>query len=229
MIQGEFSKALEANLEMQKIAIEIDFNAMLQISKQYAVDIARAQKKWQAAEIYLKEHKQLAQASSNKSALIKNKLLAIELYLDMEKTGQIKPLIDKLQKHIDETGEIRLQPRINKMLGRYYLLTGQDDKALLLLKQAKEEAQNTQDSESLLEIANILGQYYLNQNKPEKALQILNEKNGKSSLPYPFLLLKSKAYLALGNKLKAQDLANECKNLANEFWTSEDEEYLRKL
>ena len=229
MVQGEFSKALAANLEMQNIAIEIDFNAMLQISKQYAVDIARAQKQWQKAEKYLKEHQQLAQVSNNKSALLKNKLLAIELYLDMGKTDRIKELIDSIQKHIDKTGEIRLQSRINKMLGRYYFLLKQDNKALNILTQAKTEASNTQDFESLLEINNILADYYLNHQQAEKALKILNENSGKSILPYPYLLLKSKAYLALDNKLQAQDLANECKLSANEFWTDEDEKYLQQL
>jgi len=229
MVQGEFSKALEANQEMQKIAIEIDFNAMLQISKQYAVDIARAQKKWQAAKINLKQHKQLAQASNNKGALLKNKLLAIELYLDMGKTDSIKTLIDVIQKHIDETGEIRLQSRINKMLGRYYLLIGQNDDALQVLNLAKSEALTTKDSESLLEIDNLLAEHYLENDQAEKALQILNEQNGKSSLPYPNLLIKSKTQAALKNSLKAQDLANECKLLANEFWTIEDEKYLISL
>lgn len=229
MVQGNFNQALEFNQEMQKIALEIDYNAMLQISKQYDMDIHRQMKQWDKSALYLKEHLELAQASNSTSALLKNKLLSIDLSLDQEMTTQVKSFIDKVQNHIDESGEIRLQPRLNKQLARYYLLTNNPEKAVALLLSAKELAKKTEDGETLIEINNILAEYYLKTKDPQKALAVLEDSVEYEPLAYPFLLIKSKANQAIGNTLKALDFANECKNLSNEWWTLADDLYLTSL
>ena len=229
MVQGKFNQALDFNQEMQKIALEIDYNAMLQISKQYDMDIHRQKKQWDKSAMYLKEHLELAQASNSKSALLKNKLLSIDLTLDQEKTDGVKHLIDNVQSHIDESGEIRLQPRINKHLARYYFLIDHPEKGLALLLSSKELAQNTEDGETLIEINNMMAEYYLKIDEPQKALAILEDSVEYEPLAYPYLLIKSKANHAIGNTLKAMDYANECKNLSNEWWTLEDEIYLESL
>ncbi len=229
LVQGKYTQAWQANLDMEKIALDIDYDAMLQISKQYAMDISRAQKKWKQAEIYLQEHLRLAQASQNKKALIRNKVLALDLYLDENKLDNVLILMQEIQDHIDQSKEYRLQPRLDKQKARYYLLTQQDEKALQLLLQAKIEAQSTQDGETLIEINNMLASYYLNNNQLQKAQAILEESQDYNPLPYPYLLLKSKVKEQQGNILAALDLANECKLSAYENWTQEDENYLNNL
>jgi len=229
MVQGHFSKALNLNKGMQKIALDIDYNAMLQISKQYDMDINRLKKQWKKSKLFLKEHLQLAQASKSKSALLKNKLLAMDLYLDQNITDNVESLIMDVQTHIDESGEIRLQPRINKHLARYYFLINNSDQAVALLISSKELALNTEDGETLIEINNLLAEYYLKAKEPRKALAILEDSLEHDPLAYPYLLIKSKANKALGNTLKALDYANECKNLSNEWWTLEDDIYLARL
>ena len=229
MVQGHFTKALEFNQEMQKIAIEIDYNAMLQISKQYDMDINRQLQQWEKSKLFLKAHLELAKASNSNSALLKNKLLAMDLYLDQKITENVKALIDDVQKHIDESGELRLQPRLNKHLARYYFLIDKSEQALALLMSSRELAKNTEDGETLIEINNLLADYYIKKKEPNMALAVLEDSVEYEPLPYPFLLLKSKANFFLGNTLKALDYANECKSLANEWWTFEDDLYLNSL
>ncbi len=229
MVQGNFTKAWQANQEMREIAIEIDYSAMLQISKQYAIDIARAQKNWIKSEMLLKEHLQSAKNSNNKRALLKNHMLSIELYLDEKKLEKALEKISQVQKYIDETDEIRLQPRIDKSLGRYYLLSKQDDLAIQLLLKAKTTAILTKDGEIIIAINNLISEYYIANNQAKNGLKILEESLSYTPLPYPYLLLKSKANNKLGNTLIALDLANECKNNANEFWEIKDEQYLGLL
>lgn len=229
MVQGEFTKAWQANQQMQAIAIEIDYSTMLQISKQFSADITRSQGKWQEAKIYLKEYLELAQASNNKRALFKYNLLKLDWLLDQEKAEDVLALIAEVQEHIDVTKQIRLQPRIDKQLSRYYFLTQQSEKALALLLASKQQAKQTEDGETLVEINNLLAEHYLQSNQAQKALAVLEESVEYKPLPYPYLLLKSKANLRLGNKLTALDLANECKSTANEWWTLEDNRYLIKL
>lgn len=229
MVQGEFSKAWESNLEMQKIAIEIDYNAMLQISKQYAVDISRALKKWKRAELYLQEHLQLAQASNNTRALLKNKLLALDLYLQQKKTSAIKELLTEVQTYIDNSKEVRLQPRLNLKRARYYFLIGENNKAVELLQMSKDLAEKTDDGETIIEINNLLAEHYLQQKQAQKALAVLESSVEYNPLPYPYLLLKAKVYQLKGESLKALDFAYECKKTANEWWNSEDEQFLSEL
>ena len=229
MVKGDFNKAWQANIEMKKIALEIDYTAMLQISIQYSEDISRAQKKFKAAEIYLQEHLQLAKASNNKRSLLKNKLLAIDLYLDQEKTDDILNLINAIQEYIDETKEIRLQPRINLHLARYYFLNNEVDKAVSLLHSSRELAKSTEDGETIIEINNLLAEHYVDSNQAQKALSVLEGSVEFKPLPYPYLLLKSKANNILGLYMKALDLANECKNTSNQWWSIDDDVYLDKL
>ncbi len=229
MVQGNFDKAWELNQKMQDIALEINYNAMLQIAKQYAVDISRALKKWKRAELYLQEHAELAQASGNKRALLKNKLLALDLYLDQNKIEKIEPLLEQIQQHIDKTGEVRLQPRLNKQLAQYYFLTNKYEQAIALLLSSKELAKKSEDGETIIEINNALAKHYIQNKQAQKALAILEESNKYEPLPYPFLLLKAKAYHALGNHLLALELGNECKNSANQWWSLEDERFLHQL
>ncbi|MCF6287754.1 MAG: tetratricopeptide repeat protein [Proteobacteria bacterium] len=229
MLQGQFSQAWDLNQQMQEIALDIDYNAMLQISKQYATDMSRAKKDYVKAEIYLQEHLNLAKAANNTRALLKNKLLKLDLLLDQKKTDNVAELIKEVQKYIDTTGEIRLQPRINKQLARYYLLTEQVGAAIELFQTVKVLATKTQDGETLMEVNNLLAEYFINSNQAQKALATLEESFELQPMPYPFLLLQSKANKMLGNNLIALDLANECKQSSNQLWSLDDDRYLSEL
>ncbi len=229
MVQGYFEKASLLNQEMQKIAIEIGYNAMLQISKQFAVDLSRVQKQWVKSEMGLKAHLRFAELAENKSALLTNKLLSLDLILDQNKVEGVIDLISQVQAHIDETGEVRLQPRLNKQLARLYLLQGQQETAVTLLLTTKELAKNTQDGEVIIEVNNLLAEQYLDLDNPQKALMVLEDSFEFDPFSYPLMLLKSKANFALGKRLLALDLANECKLLSNEWWSIDDERYLSTL
>lgn len=229
MVQGHYTKAWLLNEEMHDIAIDIDYGAMLQISKQYSVDISRAQQKWKRAELYLQEHLQLAKSSNNKRAILKNKLLALDFYLDQDISDNVEELIQDIQTHIDETGELRLQPRIDKHLARYYLLINKQEQAIALLQSTKDLARKTEDGEIIIEINNILAEYYIKSNQAQKSLAVLEGSSELNPMAYPYLLLKAKANHIIGNNLLALDLINECKNLANENWSLEDERYLLQL
>ncbi len=229
MVQGKFRKASALNEEMRDIALEIDHTAMLLASKQLAVDIARSQKRWASAKIALENHLELAKAVDNDRAILKNKLLSLDFFLDQKITAPVPDIIDAIQKHIEKSKEVRLLPRIQRQLARYYLLTGKTTEALQLLHVAKQAAKKTNDGETLVEIGNILAEYYLDQQQPKQALAILKELEQYQPLPHPYLLLKSKALSMSGQVLPALEMANLCKQTANEWWTTADEKYLAGL
>ncbi len=234
MVQSQHKKAWELNQEMEQIATEIDYKAMVIASKQFAIDMSIKQKKWSVAQTYLQQHKQLAIETKNQRALIKNKLLTLDFILDQNKIednegNSVKLLLDELQDHINESQEIRLQPRINQNLARWYFLNAQDDEALKLLIASKQLSQETQDGESTIDINNLLANYYLDKNAPQKALDILEESTQLKPTNYPYLLFKSKANEQLGNTADAIKLAKSCKQQAIDLWTQEDEKYLNLL
>ena len=234
MVQSQHKKAWILNQEMQGIAVEIDYKAMIIASKQFAIDMSIKQKKWPTAKDYLQQHKQLAIETKNQRALIKNKLLTLDFLLDQNKTQDdegisVKSILDELQEHINQSQEIRLQPRINQNLARWYLLNAQDEEALELLKVSKQLSQETKDGESTIDINNMLAGYYLKTNNPQKAFEFLEESTQLKPTDYPYLLLKSKANNQLGDLISAIDLAQKCKQQAIDLWTDEDEQYLNHL
>ncbi len=229
MVQGHFSQATVLNTQMQDIALEIDYGAMLLASKQLAVDIARAQNQWITAQMALDEHLMLAKSLNNNRALLKNRLLSLDLYLDQKKTGPIPETIDKIQRHIEKTKENRLRPRLQRQLARYYLLTGKTTEALVLLQTSKNLATTTDDIETLTEVGILLAEYYLGKQQPAQALSALREIEPYQPLPYPYLLLKSKALALNGQIIPALEYASLCKQKANEWWSPDDEKYIANL
>ncbi|MBL4660921.1 MAG: winged helix-turn-helix domain-containing protein [Alcanivoracaceae bacterium] len=225
--QGELKKAWTLTQEMQQIALDIDFTAMLLASKHYIINIAIIQNKWQTAQLYLTEHQQLAKASNNKRAIIENIMSQLDLDLSQQKADNILINIEKTQTHIDESNETRMQTQTNTLLSRYYLLTHQQNKALLLLKSSLLLAKDSDDGEAIIKINNLLGQIYLDNNQPNKVLTLIE--NYKQSAIDPYLLLKSKAYAQLKQLTKAIEYAVTYKRTVNELWESKDEEYLSSI
>ena len=229
LTQGQFDKAWKLNQEMESIANEINYISMALAAKQHFVEIARAKKQWLKAEIYLKEHKNLAIETNNKRAEINNKLLTLDLLLDSNKTIEIPGIIDQLQQHIDAKKDQRLQPRVNIKLAKYYQLIEQPKRATALLEETTSIATKTNDTESLIQINNILTEIYLANDQSEKAQTLLNQSEQYRPFTYPYNLLQSKVYLQQGKLLKAIEHANLCKHQANDFWQIADEQYLTDL
>ncbi|MFK8011994.1 MAG: winged helix-turn-helix domain-containing protein [Marinicellaceae bacterium] len=229
LTQGQFEKAWNLNQELESIATEIDYAAMLLASKQFFVDIARVRQQWQKAEIYLKQHKDLAIKSNNKRAEINNKLLEVDLLLDSGNLAAIPSILDTLQVHIDDKKEIRLQPRVNIKRARYLSLTNNNKQSKELLNNTFELAVDTKDTESMIAINNQLAEIYISQNLADDALDQLKKSKELKPFSYPYELLLSKSFKLKGEFIKAVDLANQCKNKANEFWQTKDDLYLANL
>ena len=225
--QGELKKAWGLTQEMQQIALEIDFTAMLLAAKDYTINIATIQNKWQTAQLYITEHLELAKASNNSRAIIENTMSQLELDLKQEKTDNVLLNIEKIQKHIDETNETRMQAQTNIVLARYYLLTQQQNKATALLNSSLILANETDDGGVTITINILLGQIYLDNNQPNKVLALIE--NSKQTALNPYLLLKSKAYAQLKQLTKAIEYAIIYKRTVNELWGSKDEEYLTSI
>ena len=122
-----------------------------------------------------------------------------------------------------------MQPRIDLKLAGLYKLKGQFDAALTLLEKSSESALATDDKESLIEINNQMAEIYLTTNKPDKALIKLKNSELYNPFSYPYDLLLSQSYAQKGQLIKAIELANKCKQNANEFWQIEDDEFLSEL
>ena len=229
LTQGQFEKAWNLTQELESIATEIDYSAMLLAAKQFHVDIARVRQQWQKAEIYLSQHKELAINTQNKRAEINNKLLEIDLLLDIEKPESIPALLEELQSYINDKKEIRMQPRINIKRARYLSLMGDFKTSETLLISTYELALETNDTESLIQINNELAELFIKQNLADKAIEQLKQSYELNPFSYPYELLMSKSYELQGDFIKALEFANQCKNKANEFWQSKDEAYLTAL
>jgi len=229
LAQGQIVKADKLNKQMKQIAIDIDYKALLLASIKWQVDMMRRQKKWQMAQLYLEEHKQLATELSSQRSLINNKILNLEVLLDQNLIANVPEIIDQLQKHIKQSNEIRLQPRLDKQLARYYLLNKQTESGLNLLSSAKQKALKTEDGETIIEINNILASYYLKSNEAQLALGVLAESLPYKPVDYPYLLLKAKAFASLNQAKKAMELTKKTKLSTPDLWSIEDEKFLSSM
>lgn len=229
MAQGKHDRAWELNQELEQIALDIDYTAMLLASKQFSVDMARAQQRWETAEVYLQQHLELAQASNNGRALIANRLLTLDLTLDQGKVDGVAELITSLQAHIDQEAEVRLQPRIDQHQARLYFLKGNDEQAIALLQSARQQARETGDGESLININNLLAEHFLEQEQPDKAMAALTESAAHDPVAQPYLMLMAQAQMQMGKPVEALELANQCKQKVPDLWTREDEAHLSEM
>ncbi len=227
--QGKINEAWLLNQELENIAVEIDFNAMLLAAKRYTIILAELRKQWQTANIYLQEHLELAMAANNKRAIIENTFLAISVELEQNNLSKITDLIESIQQHIESSKEETLTPRLNLLRARYYYQTGKPKKVENLLILSKTMAETTDDGQIIIDINNTLAKYYLDSNKPLKAQSVLQESENLSPVAYPYLLLTSKTNMQLNQLTKAIEFANLCKLQANDLWSNDDEIYLTGL
>jgi DNA-binding winged helix-turn-helix (wHTH) protein/predicted negative regulator of RcsB-dependent stress response len=227
--QGELQKAIKLNNQLKQIAIDIDFTAMALISNQYKIKLSLLLNQFSTAKIYLKEHQELANSSSNLNAVIRNYLLKLELLLAQKNLNDFTGLYEKLMEQIAQSDNKRLMLETHLIKSKYYFQKGKNQLAINLLNNSKITAKSIEDNESIIEINNLLSQHYLQQSQAKKALALLEDSMEYHPQPYPYLLLKSKAYGQLNNTAKALEFANLCKRQANELWSTQDEHYLANI
>lgn len=231
MVNGQFTQAWTHMLEMKQIALQIDYFAMLMAAKEYEFEIARNRKQWVQAEAGLADYLRLATDNDFVRGISKHRLFELDLALDQGQTDRASPLINTIQQHIENSGEARLKPRLNIQQAKLYFLQNKPQSAVDLLNQSKALAMETEDMEAIHSINNELLEHYL-QSKDYPTAQIIIDavaRNDSQPLAYPYLLLKSKTYYAIGENEQAIELAKQCKSKANEFWQSADEQYLLSL
>ena len=231
LVNGKFTSAWEHMVEMQEIALKIDYFAMLMAAKQVAVEITRVRKQWPQAEAALAEYLDLATRENFTRGVFKHKLLGLDLALDREQVARAETFIDDIQAHIDVSGEKRLQPRLNIQRARALFLQGENTRAIQLLHDSKTLAQATEDMESIHQIDLQLLEHYVNTENYAVAQELAQQMDQQDPAPqaYPYLLLKSKIKHAQGDEKEALSLAKASKARAHEFWQTADEQYLSML
>ena len=225
--KGKFNDAYKLNQEMENIVIKVNSNMGAMYAKMNYSVIARKQKQWQKAEIYLKQHMEIVQKAGNQRALLENRQNQIELLLAQDNSEGVLELIDLVQQQIDEGNLKNIQIGLNIKKARYYYLVNKIDEASELLYESKKTAQRQEKTGYLLKINMLLAERSIVNKQAEKALALLAEDD--ENKPYPYLLLKSKAYFQLRERQKALKFALECKNKANEFWSLDDENFLNEI
>ncbi len=231
MVNGQFNEAWNHMLEMKQIALDINYFAMLMAAKQFEIEISRTRKQWVQAEAGLDDYLKLSTDENFTRGIFKHQLFGLDLALDQEQADRAQDYINQIQTHIDNSGEKRLQPRLNYQQARVYLLQGKDQDGLELLSSSKALALTTDDMETIHQINNELLRYYIKSGDYEAAQKLIDkvDKNENKPLAYPYLLLKSKIHHGLGQNRLALNLAESCKSQANEFWQAADEQYLKSL
>jgi len=229
MVQGQHNQAWELARELEKIAAEIDYPAMQMAAKQLFFDMAREQKKWAVAEKNLQQHHEIAQATNNKRALIKNHMLALSLWVDAQQPEKTTDLIATLQAHIDQQQEVRMQPRLDWFKARILLQQNQPSAALDLLQTAKSLALINEDGETIININNTLARMYLDQSQPDKALDVLQQSSQFKPFALPYLKLLAETQEAMGEPIKALETMNLCQQQAADLWTDHESSYLAHL
>ncbi len=229
MVQGQHNKASQLVQQLDQIGSEIEYPAMQMAAKQLFFDMAREQKKWSEAERHLEQHRQIAEATNNTRALVKNNMLELSLRVDAQQVDQTESLINQLQQHIDEQGEVRMQPRLDWLKARISWYLNQHQAAKQWLEQAKQQALTNEDGETIININNTLAEWLLFENQPQKALEVLNESSQHQPFALPYLRLKAQAFEALGQPVKALETMNLCQQQSADLWTAEDTDYLKSL
>ena len=227
--QGLMSEAWTMTEEMEKIGLEIGFTRMVIAAKHHFAELARHQGKYLQAKANLDEHLQLATQTDNRRAIHTNNLLMLDYLLDQNQSEGVQELIEKVQKHIDETNEMRLQPVINLQQARLNALIGHTDNTAELLNNSLQQANQTEDGETIVMINNFLAEHYFKNNEIDKALAQLNLNIPYHPSPKPYLLIRAKIYQQSGEYSKALELANQCKIESKEKWLAEDQEFLEIL
>jgi len=229
ILQGKLNQALGLIQEMESIANEINFTAMQLAAKQFTIEISLILKRWKKANIILKEHLELAQASNNKRALLSHAFLSIDLAINENKQELARQQLQALKSSKEVKTEKRAMIHWNIAKAKHYLLVHQQQQAEHLLLTSSNSAKEIEDGESIIKINNILSELYLKQDKAQNALAQLEYSSNFKVPPYPYLRLKAQALFQLGKKGAALETASLCKRQAYELWTLEDEVFLNSL
>lgn len=226
--EGDFDQAGQLIDEMQSIAVEIGYTHMVIGAKQHATTLAIHRHDWQLAEQYLEQQIDLANSSSNQTALMSSNFLKLEYLISKGSTAGAQDLIDWLDERIDPSKNLRQHVALELDRAKLLRLEGQQLAAIGLFNSVKELAKEIQDNQSLVQANNNLAEIYLDE-QPEKALAVIKENESLNPVAYPYLLILSKALRANGQTDLSLQAAIECKNSAGQLWQREDEAYLSQL
>lgn len=229
MVQGQHNKASQLVQQLDQIGSEIEYPAMQMAAKQLFFDMAREQKQWNEAERFLIQHRQIAEDTNNARAMVKNHMLELTLRVDAQQPNQTSTLVEQLQQNIDTQGEVRMQPRLDWLKARINWQLNNHAQAKALLQQAKQQALANEDGEAIININNTMAEWLLSEKQPQQALDVLNESAQHQPFALPYLKLKSQAYDALGQPLKALEIMNLCQQQSADLWTTKDSDYLKNL
>ena len=227
--QGLMSEAWTMTQEMENIGLEIGFTRMVIAAKHHFAELARHQNNFLQAKANLDEHLKLAKQTDNKRAIHTNNLLMLDYLLDQRETQGVQELIDKVNKHIEQTNEIRLIPINNLQQARLNSLLGETQNTIELLNNSLKQARDTEDGESIVMINNFLAEYYLENSEIDKSLTQLDLNIPFHPSPKPYLLIRAKIFQQKGKYAKAIELATQCKIESKEKWSNEDEKLLENL
>jgi DNA-binding winged helix-turn-helix (wHTH) protein/tetratricopeptide (TPR) repeat protein len=226
--EGAFDEAEKLTLEMQDIAIEIEYTHMLIAAKQHAATLAIGRKDWLLAEQYLQQQLDLAASSNNQAALMTGHFLQLEYLVAKGSSEGAPPILAWLEERVEPELNSRQHIALELRRAQFKLIDGQKQDAIELLIIVKDLTEAIEDNETLVEVNNILAGVYLADN-PARALTIIKQNQELNALAYPNLLILSKVLKA--NNLLTQSLtaAIDCKSKSGQRWTREDEAYLSQL
>lgn len=229
LMQAKFSAAIEANERMRQIAIEIDYASLLQAARQHAIEIARSLGQWERAATALDEHLDMARSAGHRRWIVRNHELRIDFLLDQRLIESVGGLIEQVQAYIEDSGERRMQPALNLQKIRWQLLRDRVPESLELIAMTGRLANDFDDGETLLRLAEIHAGFLLETHRPQEALEVIDrERAGLPPTP-EMLRLCARANAALERYTEGVECALKLRQRAFESWTVEDQQLLARL
>ncbi len=142
---------------------------------------------------------------------------------------QIHQNLKQLQSEIDDDADTAKQSRFNRLIARYYLVSGEELRGVALLESTINANDAVTNTQSLIVSTHLLAAHYLTVDQPKKALMILNKITQYQYRQKDQLFLTATAYHALNEPIKALELISQSKILSNDAWTIREEEFLQEI
>jgi DNA-binding winged helix-turn-helix (wHTH) protein/tetratricopeptide (TPR) repeat protein len=225
---GKLDEANQLNQEMQQIGEDIQFPRMQLAAMQHAFEIALKTGNETSLKQITKEHRQLALGINNQRALQQSTLMDFKLML-YSKQQPDEVQIQSLQTLINEAEIDPIKMEGELLYGQFQLNSVAPHHGVSLLEQTLQHSLSETMSDSATRAAQILADYWILNDKPQKALKVLHEIQLLNPHDYPQLLIQARAEHALGNHLKAIELAQKAQSAANQLWQSKDQAFVSTL
>ncbi len=224
---GLLEEARELNEEMIRIAEDIEFPRMRLVAMQHAHEMNLIQGGETVLMQTVKAHRDLAERINNRRALQLNDIMAVEAELRSQRAPSAEALA-ALQAVLREAEVENLTARAELAYGRHQLMHGDAQSGVALLQQLQTRVQGARLNDLAIQVAHALAQHWLDVGAAQKALQALHSVQSMGPPDYPHLLLQAQAEYALGDALKAHELAQRARQSANQLWRSSDQAFLNQ-